>query len=82
MSDSRPFDAVARAETAEWLRGWARTGPLLEARRVAALQQLTDADSARIAVEVLWPMVSPGHGDAGEGLIAIHDVLSRLATRT
>ena len=81
MSGAKSFDAEARAETAEWLRGWARTGPILEARRVSELQQLTDVESARLAVEVLWPMVSPGHGDDGEGVRALHDVLRRLAER-
>ena len=81
MSSVRPFDAEARAGTAEWLRSCARMGPMLEARRVSELRQLTDVDSARLAVEVLWPMVRPGPGDNGEGLRAIHDVLRRLAGR-
>lgn len=78
---SVPFDAEARAQTAEWLKAWTRIGPLLEARRVSELRQLTEAESARIAVELLWPMVPDGSGDAGEGLRAIHDVLRRLAER-
>lgn len=81
MSSGRPFDAEARAETAEWLASWARTGPLLEARRVSELRQLTGAESARIAVELLWPMAPPGAGDDGEGLRPMHDVLRRLAER-
>ena len=76
-----PFDAEARARTAEWLRNWARVGPLLEARRVSELRRLTDVESARLAVDVLWPMVRPGPGDNGEGLRALHDVLRRLAGR-
>ena len=81
MSSVPPFDAEARAGTAEWLANWARTGPRLEARRVAELRQLTGAESARIAVELLWPMVPPGPGDDGAGLGAMHDVLRRLAKR-
>ena len=54
-------------------------GPLLEARRVSELRQLTEVESARIAVELLWPMVPPGPGDDGEGLCAIRDVLRRHA---
>ena len=81
MSSVPPFDAEARAGPAEWLESWARTGPLLEARRVAELRQLTGAESARIAVELLWPMVPPGPGDDGAGLRAMHDVLRRLAER-
>ena len=81
MSAAPPFDAQARAETAQWLANWARTGPRLEARRVAELRQLTSADAARIAVELLWPMVPPGPGDDGAGLGPMHDVLQRLAER-
>lgn len=81
MSAVPPFDAQARADTAQWLAQWARTGPLLEARRVAELRQLTSAESARIAVELLWPMASPGSGDDGAGLRPMHDVLRRLAER-
>jgi hypothetical protein len=75
------FDAIARAGTAEWLDGWARMGPLLEARRVAELRQLTGAEAARIAVELLWPMVTPGPGDDGAGLGPMQEVLRRLAER-
>jgi len=78
---SVPFDAEARAQTAEWLNAWTRIGPLLEARRVSELRQLTEAESARIAVELLWPMVPAGSGDDGEGLRTLHDVLRRLAER-
>ncbi len=81
MSSVPPFDAEARAATAEWLKGWARLGPVLEARRVAELRDLTEVESARIAVRLLWPMTPPGAGDDGEGLRPIHDVLRRLADR-
>jgi hypothetical protein len=81
MSALRVFDDEARAETAAWLENWARVGPQLEARRVSELRQLTDSESARIAVELLWPMVTPGPGDRGEGIRAMHDVLRRLAER-
>ena len=81
MDSVRPFDAEARAETVRWLERWARTGPLLEARRVSELRELTGAESARIAVELLWPMIPPGPGDLGAGLRPMHDVLRRLAER-
>lgn len=81
MGSVRPFDADARAETARWLESWARLGPLLEARRVSELRQLTGTESARIAVELLWPAVPPGPGDDGAGLGPMHDVLRRLAER-
>jgi hypothetical protein len=76
-----PFDAAARAATAEWLAGWARTGPLLEARRLAELRLLTEADAARVAFDLVWPMAPVGPGDQGEGLIAIKDALQRLSAR-
>ena len=82
MSSERPYDAEARAQTAEWLATWARMGPVLEARRVTELRELTEVESARIAVELLWPMVPPSPGDYGEGLRALHDVLRRLAERS
>ncbi|MGH9256837.1 MAG: hypothetical protein ACRD3C_19930 [Vicinamibacterales bacterium] len=81
MKTLRPFDAEARAQTAEWLEGWAQRGPLLEARRVAELRRLTEVESARIAVELLWSLAAPGPGDNGEGLRALHEVLRRLAER-
>jgi hypothetical protein len=76
-----PFDAQARAATAQWLEQWASTGPLLEARRVAELRELTGADAARIAVDLVWPLVPLGSGDDGAGLVPMHDVLRRLAAR-
>ncbi|MSO36029.1 MAG: hypothetical protein EXQ50_12900 [Acidobacteria bacterium] len=81
MIPERPFDAGARAQTAEWLKNWARVGPLLESRRVVELRQLTSAEAARVAVELLWPMVPRGPGDDGAGLGPMHDVLRRLAGR-
>ena len=81
MGSVQPFDAEARAETAKWLESWSRVGPILEARRVAELRQLTSAEAARIAVELLWPMVPPGPGDDGAGLRPMLDTLRRLADR-
>jgi hypothetical protein len=81
MTVAGPFDAEARAQTAKWLKNWARIGPLLEVRRVSDLRQLTSSDAARIAVELLWPMVPPGPGDDGAGLEPMQDVLRRLADR-
>lgn len=79
MRSVRPFDAEARALTARWLESWARNGPLLESHRVAELRQLTDEESARIAVDLVWPMAAPGPGDGGAGLQALRDVLQRLS---
>ena len=59
-----------------------RVGPLLEARRVVQLRALTEAEAARIAVEILWPMTSVGHGDAGDGLAPMRDALRKLAAQS
>jgi hypothetical protein len=81
MHPARPFDAEARAQTARWLETWARNGPLLEARRVADLRQLTDEVSAWVAVDLVWPMAPSGPGDDGAGLRPLGDALRRLAGR-
>ena len=79
MSCERPFAAEARAQTAEWLARRARIGPLLEARRVSELRALSEVESARVAVELLWPMVPPGHGDDGEA--SAHSMTSCVVWR-
>lgn len=79
MNPEGAFDAEARAATAEWLRYWARVGPLLAQRRTTELRQLTEEESARIAVDLLWPMAQPGSGDGGKGLEPMRDALRRLA---
>ncbi len=76
-----PFDRQARDEMTEWLASWARIGPILERRRVAELRQLKESESARIAVELIWPMVPVGPGDAGEGLRPLQRALRLLAGR-
>lgn len=76
---TRPFDDKARAQMAEWVDNWKRVGPILEAERVAGLRALSETESARIAVELLWPMAPIGGGDAGEGLVRIQAALRRLA---
>lgn len=82
MAGGRPFDAKARADTAAWLAHWARVGPILEERRASELRLLTEEEAARIAVELLWPMVPPGPGDDGAGLLAMRSVLRCLAERS
>lgn len=76
-----PFDDEARSAMKRWADEWRRVGPLLDARRVAALRRLTEEDAARIAVELLWPMARVGEGDAGEGLAAMRNALRQLASR-
>ena len=76
-----PFDDQARAEMKRWLDVWKVAGPMLDAERVASLRRLTETDAARIAVELLWPMVGVGGGDSGEGLLPMRDALRRLAAQ-
>ena len=80
----RPFDDRARAQMKEWIDQWKRAGPILEARRVAELRALSEAEAARIAVELVWPMGTLGDrrgGDDATGLMAMKDALSKLAMR-
>jgi hypothetical protein len=81
MGQARPFDEDARRATARWLESWSRMAPLLEARRVAELRQLTDESAARIAVDLVWPLAPTGPGDDGAGLTPMHVVLQRLSRR-
>jgi len=76
-----PFDAESRAQTKQWLDNWKRAGPILEDIRVRELRQLTESESGRIVCEVLWPSVTPGGGDDGEGLTPIKNALRQLALR-
>jgi hypothetical protein len=79
-STSAPFDAKARAEMKRWLDNWKRVGPILEAQRVVELRALTEVESARVAVELLWPTAPVGGGDDGEGLALMHAALRRLGS--
>lgn len=74
-----PLDGQGRAETKQWLENWKRVGPLLEAIRVEELRKLTDEESARIARDLLWPMLMPGGSDDAEGIEPMKDALQRLA---
>ena len=73
------FDADARAQMKRWLDNWKVTGPILEDIRVQELRQLTETEAARIARDLLWPMVEPGGGDDAEGIAPMKDALQRLA---
>ncbi len=78
-STPAPWDDKARAGMKQWVEHWKRVGPLLEAQRVTELRALTEAESARIAVELLWPMAPLGSGDDGGGLMPIQVAQRRLA---
>lgn len=79
--EGRRFTDEERALTRRWLEHWKIAGPALEAQRVASLRELDEAEAARIAVELLWPLAEPGGGDAGEGLRPVRDALRLLALR-
>lgn len=80
----RPFDDKARAQMKEWVDNWKRVGPILEAERVAELRGLSETESARIAVELVWPMGTLGDhrgGDDAAGLMPMKDALLKLGAR-
>jgi hypothetical protein len=81
MRFERRYDENARAQTAAWLGLWARNGSDLEALRVTELRRLTEETSARIAVELVWPMAPPGSGDDGAGIRTMRVALDRLSRR-
>lgn len=73
-----------RAQMKQWVEQWKRIAPVLDAERTAALQAMTEADAARIAVEIVWPIGTLGEyrgGDDGAGLEAIVRLQRRAAAR-
>lgn len=68
----------------QWIDNWRRVSPLLEAERLEALRGLDEAESARIARDLVWPMGTPGSdrgGDDGAGLVPMKDALRQLGAR-
>ena len=80
-SSVTPLDEAGRAGMKQWLDQWKQAGPILEAERVANLRKLDDPESARIAVELLWPLARVGLGDAGEGLVPMKEALRCLSAQ-
>ncbi len=76
---AQPDDTEMRVQMKRWLDNWKRVGPILEASRVEGLRRLTEDEAARIARDLLWPMVPPGGGDDAEGIAPMKDALRRLA---
>jgi hypothetical protein len=77
-------DSEVRRQLEQWLDDWSRVGPALDAERTAELRAMTDAEAARIAVEIVWPMGALGEhrgGDDGEGLEVIGRLQRELAVR-
>ena len=67
----------------QWVDNWARVGPILEAERLARLRQLDDAESARIARDVVWPMGTLGDhrgGDDAAGILPMKEAVRKLGT--
>lgn len=82
-SGPRPLDADSRARMKQWVDNWAQTGPILEAERLARLRQLDDAESARIARDIVWPMGTLGDhrgGDDAAGIVPMKEALRKLGT--
>jgi hypothetical protein len=75
------MDAETRHQMKQWLDHWKRVAPILEANRLERLRQLDDAESARIACDLVWPMGTlGGHrgGDDAAGLQPMKNVLQKL----
>jgi len=68
----------------QWIDNWRSVSPWLEAARLEELRGLDDAESARIARDLVWPMGTLGSdrgGDDGAGLVRMKDALQRLGAR-
>jgi hypothetical protein len=82
--DALPLDAEGRAQMKRWLETWKRLGPILDAERVEGLRRLDDAESARIARDLVWPMGTLGDyrgGDDAAGIEPMKDALRKLGPR-
>ncbi len=79
MSDSnlRALDEHEREQMRQWLANWQVAGPLLEQERTERVRALTDADAARMALD-LWEFARPNAGDDGEGLLPMTRALQKL----
>lgn len=74
-------DADTRAALRRWLDTWQRVGPEREAERLQALRALDDAESARIARDLVWPLGTLDNnrgGDDAAGLITMKALLRKL----
>ena len=75
------IDAETRRQMKQWLDQWKRAGPILEGERLERLRQLDDAESARIACDLVWPMGTLGDhrsGDDAAGLEPMKAALGKL----
>ena len=78
------IDTETRARMKQWLDNWRSVSPLLEAELLEELRRLDDAESARIARDLVWPMGTLGSdrgGDDGAGLVPMKDALQQIGPR-
>lgn len=76
-SGGPPLSAEERSQMRQWLDNWRVTGPVLEQERVARIRALSDADAARMALD-LWEFARPEGGDDGEGILPMRRALQKL----
>lgn len=76
----RVLDEHERELMRQWLANWQVAGPLLERERRARIRALTDADAARMALD-LWQFARADSGDNGEGILLVTQALRKLADR-
>lgn len=76
----RVLDEHERGQMRQWLANWQVAGPLLEQERTERVRALTDADAARMALD-LWQFARADSGDNGEGILLVTQTLQKLANR-
>lgn len=76
----RALNEDERTQMRQWLENWKAAGPLLEQQRLTRLQLLSDAEAARMALD-LWQFARPDAGDKGEGLRRMAQALQKLGPR-
>jgi hypothetical protein len=75
------LDAETRAQMKRWLETWRRVGPMLDADRLERLRRLDEAEAARIACDLVWPMgtLEPDRGgDDAAGLVPMKEALRKI----
>lgn len=76
----RVLDEHEREQMRQWLATWQRVGPLLDEERAARIRALSDAEAARVALD-LWQFARPGGGDDGAGLLVMAHTLQKIQAR-
>jgi hypothetical protein len=78
VTTPRPLTDDERAEGRRWLDNWRVVGAILEEERAERLRTMTDADAARITID-LWRFARPGAGDDAQGLLSMKALLAKAA---